>query len=104
MSKVRPSMKVSGPSPTMAATARCRFNVRPLKQQVGPLPSPDRGHASTAVLSDTAKLTPALRSGIKRVAAAKVNRHPMKRLAPLLALALLIGGRLCGRANRLPDA
>jgi hypothetical protein len=36
-----------------------------------PTPEPVRGHANTAVLADTAKLTPELAAGIKRAAAAK---------------------------------
>ena len=67
--KVRASTKVSLPSPTMAASALPAQ--RPVKQQLGPLPSPDRGHASTAVLGDLGKLTPALASGIRRVAGTK---------------------------------
>ena len=36
-----------------------------------PTPEPVRGHATQAVLADTAKLSAPLRSGIKRAAAAK---------------------------------
>jgi hypothetical protein len=36
-----------------------------------PTPEPVRGHASVAVLSDTAKLEPSIRAGILKAAAAK---------------------------------
>jgi hypothetical protein len=68
--KVKASTKVSPPSPTMGAGALPAQ--RPtVQQQLGPLPSPDRGHVSQAVLSDTGKLTPSLASGIRRVAGSK---------------------------------
>jgi hypothetical protein len=71
MSKVRPSTKVSLPSPTMAAPGALPAQRPTVRQQLGTLPSPDRGHASTAVLGDLGKLTGELAEGIRRVAGSK---------------------------------
>ena len=69
--KVKASTKVSGPPPTMAAPGPLPVQRPTVQQQRGPLPSPNRGHTSVAVLADLGKLTPELASGVRRVAGSK---------------------------------
>jgi hypothetical protein len=71
MSKIRPSTKVSTPPRTMAAPGALPAQRPAVQQQLGPLLSSGRGHASQAVLSDLGKLTPSLAAGIRRVAGSK---------------------------------
>jgi hypothetical protein len=64
--RVRAGTIVSGPAPTMQGHAP-----PPPYPYNRPTPEPVRGHATQAVLSDTAKLTPSIRAGILKAAAAK---------------------------------
>jgi hypothetical protein len=70
MNKIPPIRKVALPSTTMQGHAPPPIGQTVLEQR-GIVQSPDRGHASTAVLSDLGKLTPELASGIRKAAASK---------------------------------